>query len=114
MKTIELPQASPEIANLLDQARADDLIVRLADGSEFLLVSIDEFDNEIARTRANPKLMAMATRGSTPICGMGAATSVRVPKVRQMIPAMASAPWPPNLASRTRKASPATILVSHR
>ena len=59
MKTIELPQASPEIANLLDQARADDLIVRLADGSEFLLVSIDEFDNEIARTRANPKLMAM-------------------------------------------------------
>jgi hypothetical protein len=31
----------------------------LADGSEFLLVAIDEFDNEIARTRGSPSLMAL-------------------------------------------------------
>ena len=62
MKIIELAVISPDVANLLDQARADDLIVRLGDGSEFLLVSIDEFDKEIARTRANPKLMAMRER----------------------------------------------------
>jgi hypothetical protein len=59
MKTIELPEIPPGVADLLDQARTDDLVVRLADGSEFLLVAIDDFDREIARTRANPKLMAL-------------------------------------------------------
>ena len=59
MKTIDLPQASPEVASLLEQARDDDLILRLADGSEFLVVAIDDFDEEIARTRNNPRLMAL-------------------------------------------------------
>lgn len=59
MKTIELPHAPPDVADLLDRARHDDLIVRLADGSEFLLVAVDEFDREVARARANPKLMAL-------------------------------------------------------
>ncbi len=59
MKTIDLPQASPDVALLLDQARNDDLILRLGDGSEFLVVAIDDFDQEIARTRNNPKLMAL-------------------------------------------------------
>jgi hypothetical protein len=59
MKTIDLPHASPEFAELLDQARQDDLVVRLADGSEFLLVAVDDFDREIARSRQNPKLMAL-------------------------------------------------------
>jgi hypothetical protein len=59
MKTIELIHASPNIASLLDQARSDDIVVRVADGSEFLLVAIDDFDREIARTRANPRIMAL-------------------------------------------------------
>jgi hypothetical protein len=59
VKTIDLPQASPDVALLLEQARNDDLIVRLADGTEFLVVAIDDFDQEIARTRNNPKLMAL-------------------------------------------------------
>jgi hypothetical protein len=59
MKTINFAQAPPDVASLLDQARDDDLIVRLADGSEFLLVAIDDFDQEIARTRNNPRLMAL-------------------------------------------------------
>jgi hypothetical protein len=59
MKTIELTNVSPDIANLLDQARVDDIVVRMADGSEFLLVAVDDFDREIARTRANPRLMAL-------------------------------------------------------
>jgi hypothetical protein len=59
MKTIHLPEVSPAVALLLDQARDDDLILRLADGSEFLVVAIDDFDHEIARTRKNPKLMAL-------------------------------------------------------
>ena len=48
MKIIELTNASPDIANLLDQARVDDIVVRMADGSEFLLVAVDDFDREIA------------------------------------------------------------------
>ena len=59
MRTIDLPQTPPDVAKLLDQAREDDLIVRLADGSEFLLVAVDDFDREIARGRANPRLMAL-------------------------------------------------------
>jgi hypothetical protein len=59
MKTIELTDASPDIAKLLDQARVEDIVVRVADGSEFLLVAVDDFDREIARTRANPRLMAL-------------------------------------------------------
>src|SRR5208337_3723171 len=59
MKIIELTNASPDIASLLDQARVDDIVVRMADGSEFLLVAVDDFDREIARTRANPRLMAL-------------------------------------------------------
>jgi hypothetical protein len=59
VKTIDFAQAPPDVACLLDQARNDDVIVRLADGSEFLLVAIDDFDQEIARTRNNPRLMAL-------------------------------------------------------
>jgi hypothetical protein len=59
MKTIDFAPAPPDVARLLDEARNDDLIVRLPDGSEFLLVAIDDFDQEIARTRNNPRLMAL-------------------------------------------------------
>jgi hypothetical protein len=59
VKTIDVPQAPSDVASLLEQARNEDLILRLADGSEFLVVAIDDFDDEIARTRNNPKLMAM-------------------------------------------------------
>jgi hypothetical protein len=59
MKTIDLANVSKDVAGLLDQARQDDLVVRLADGSEFMLLAIDDFDLEIARTRANPNLMKL-------------------------------------------------------
>ena len=57
MKTIAIPPQS-EINGLLEQAREEDLIVRNSDGSEFMLVAVDDFDYEIARTRQNEKLMA--------------------------------------------------------
>jgi len=59
MKTIDLPTNSAEVNHLLDQARQDDLVVRLADGSEFLLIALDEFDQEVAKSRDNPRLMAL-------------------------------------------------------
>ena len=57
MKTIELKKASAEVVQLLDSARDEDVLVRMADGTEFLLVSVDDFDRELAATRANAKLM---------------------------------------------------------
>jgi hypothetical protein len=59
MKTIAVPPQAAEINELLDQAREDELLVRTADGSEFLLSAVDEFDREIALTRQNAKLMAL-------------------------------------------------------
>ena len=57
MKTITIASRPPELMALFEQARDEDLVVRLADGSEFLLVAVDDFDHEIARSRANEKLM---------------------------------------------------------
>ncbi len=59
MKTIDIPQVSSDVADLLEQARHEDLVVRLADGSEFLLIAVDDFDREIAKSRDNPRLMAL-------------------------------------------------------
>ena len=59
MKTINLPHASEDVARLLDEARQDDVVVKLADGSEFILIAIDDFDQEIAKSRSNPRLMAL-------------------------------------------------------
>ena len=59
MKTIDIAQTSGDVARLLDEARQNDLVVRLSDGSEFLLIALDEFDQEIARSRENPRLMAL-------------------------------------------------------
>ena len=59
MKTVNLANPTNELTALLDQANDEDLVVRLADGREFLLSAIDDFDIEIAQTRQNEKLMAL-------------------------------------------------------
>ena len=59
MKTVTITGSSAEMRALLDQAREEDLIVRLDDGTEFLLSAIDDFDHEISQTRRNEKLMAL-------------------------------------------------------
>jgi hypothetical protein len=59
VKTVEIANGSVDIAGLLEQARQEDLVVRLADGSEFLVVAVDGFDHELAKTRGNETLMAL-------------------------------------------------------
>lgn len=59
MKTVTVTGGSAEIRALLEQARDEDVIVRMEDGSEFLLSAVDDFDHEIALTRRNEKLMAL-------------------------------------------------------
>jgi hypothetical protein len=43
---------------LLQQARKADVIVRAADGTEYMITLIDDFDRELAAQRRNEKLMA--------------------------------------------------------
>jgi hypothetical protein len=59
MKTVNLSNLTNELTALLDQANDEDLIIRLADGREFLLSAVDDFEIEIAQTRQNEKLMAL-------------------------------------------------------
>jgi hypothetical protein len=59
MKTITIPSDVNDVNSLLECARDEDILVRAADGSEFIVTAIDEFDQEIARTRQNAKLMAL-------------------------------------------------------
>lgn len=59
MKSIQIDTASASLARLLDDACDEDLLIRLADGREFLVVAVDDFDTEIAQTRANEELMRL-------------------------------------------------------
>ncbi len=59
MKTVAIPPQAAEVNALLKQACDEDLLVQTADGSEFVLTVVDEFDREIVRTRQNAKLMAL-------------------------------------------------------
>jgi hypothetical protein len=57
MKTITVSTRSKQLNTLLAQARKENLILRAADGTEFVLAEIDDFDREIELTRQNKKLM---------------------------------------------------------
>lgn len=59
MKTVEIPDQAKEVNALLELARQEDILLRSADGSEFMLTAVDDFDHEIAATRRNEKLMAL-------------------------------------------------------
>ena len=59
MKVITVSPHATEINGLLDQARHEEVLLQSADGSEFLLVAVDDFAQEILRTRQNERLMAL-------------------------------------------------------
>jgi hypothetical protein len=58
VKTITVPTDAADDNSLLAHARDEDILVRTADGREFIVSAIDDFDEEIAHTRQNAKLMA--------------------------------------------------------
>lgn len=57
MKTINVSTRSKTLRALFQQAKRGNLILRTADGFEFILAEIDDFDREIELTRKNKKLM---------------------------------------------------------
>jgi len=59
MKTVMVAADERPLRDLLDQASQESLILRTADGREFVLAEIDDFDHEIQRTRQNTELMRL-------------------------------------------------------
>ena len=57
MKIIDVPPDATGINALLDQARCDDLVLRAADGTQFVLG--EDFEDEVRRTRENKQLMEL-------------------------------------------------------
>ena len=52
MKTIEVEHAAITLSELLQLASDDNVVLRGADGKEFLLAEVDDFSQEVALARA--------------------------------------------------------------
>jgi hypothetical protein len=59
MRTVDLSSTSPTVNELLDLADEDLLIIKAPSGREFVLAEVEDFEDEIARTRQNAELMAL-------------------------------------------------------
>lgn len=59
MKTIKVPKHAKTVNALLKRARQENVILRSAEGDEFLLAELDDFDREIELTRENKQLMKL-------------------------------------------------------
>jgi hypothetical protein len=58
MKTIDVGETRLTLLDALRLAREDNLVLRAADGEEFLLAQMDDFAQEVALVRGQPELMA--------------------------------------------------------
>jgi len=64
MKTIDLTGGSPSLPELLRLASENNVILRAADGKEFLLAELDELALETLLIRQQPELMALLDQRS--------------------------------------------------
>jgi hypothetical protein len=58
LKTIELTTIDPNLAELLNQASEETIILKTPEGREYVLGKLDDFDAELALMRKNEELMA--------------------------------------------------------
>lgn len=66
MKTIDLTTGTPNLPDLLDIAGEENVILRAADGREFILAEVDDFEREVSLVRQNQELMDLLDRRSNP------------------------------------------------
>ena len=59
MKTIKVSRQAKTVNALLKRARRENVILRSAEGNEFILAEIDDFNREIELTRQNKRLMKL-------------------------------------------------------
>ena len=57
MKTIDLSTTNPTLAEVLEVAGADNVVLRLPDGREFVIAEVDDFAQEVALVRQNQELL---------------------------------------------------------
>jgi hypothetical protein len=56
MKAIDLSTTTPTLAEILDLAGEDNVILRTPEGRQFVLAEIDDFGDEVERTGRNKAL----------------------------------------------------------
>src|SRR5271166_3874617 len=59
MKAIDLTKSSLTLAEILDLAGEDNVILITSDGRRFVLAEMDDFNEEISRTCQNAELMQL-------------------------------------------------------
>lgn len=64
MKTIDLTREILSLGELLDSAGRENVILRTADGREFLLAEMDDFEREVGLVRQNQELMELLEQRS--------------------------------------------------
>ena len=64
MKTIDIGPMTPGLPELLELANSGNLILRSANGEEFLLAKVDDLALEVALVREQPELMALLAQRS--------------------------------------------------
>jgi len=64
MRTIDLAVRTANLQELLRLATEDNVTVRTPEGREFILVELDSFEHELARTRQNQELMELLDQRS--------------------------------------------------
>lgn len=83
-KTINISRCSEGIAKLLCQACSEDLLLKIADGSEYVLTTIHNGDREAAKTHSGDIVMAyldkLAAKGKIPPIEVVFAQNLRGPK----------------------------------
>jgi hypothetical protein len=64
MKAIDLAQAMPTLAEVLALASQDNVLLRTAEGKEFVLAEIDDFAHEVSLVRQHEGLMQLLAERS--------------------------------------------------
>jgi len=64
MKAIDLSAATPTLAEVLDLAGEDNVILRTPEGRQFVLAEIDDFAEEVQRTSRNEALTQLLNERS--------------------------------------------------
>jgi hypothetical protein len=64
LKIVELTTIAPALAELLELAGEDTLILKTSEGREFVLAEVDDFDTEIDLVRQNEELMTLLAERS--------------------------------------------------
>src|SRR5438034_7805632 len=64
MKTINLKEESPSVAQLLAMARKKSVLLVSKDGATFVLEEADEFDREVAQLGGSEKFMRFLSKRS--------------------------------------------------